>query len=195
MRTWLLMAALLAAAPARADAPRRTGLELHGDLGAGFAHSGATMNGITQTVSGPGAMTSIGVGWGALPGFTVGVDYWASWVYGPNVQTRGPGRGGSLTYQVWGVGPSVRWVLPSGLFTQLTPSLTRVSLSDNDANGFEWKLGLGARLAAGKLWVANPRWTVGVAGVLLYSNNAQDEVATPRWTSFGGGVVFAFGLR
>jgi len=93
------------------------------------------------------------------------------------------------------VGPSVRWVHPSGLFAQLTPSVTSVALSDNDANGFEWKPGFGARLAAGKLWVANPHWTLGGAVVVLYSSNAQREAATPRWMSVGGGLVFTFALR
>lgn len=195
MRKWLLLATLLAAPSARAQAPGRVGLELHGDIGVGYAGSRASRNGISQSLGGVGAMTSLGVGWGALPGFTVGADYWGTWVYGPVVRTRGPGRGGALTYRVWGVGPSVRFVHSSGLFAQLTPSLSRVGLSDNDANGFEWKYGFGARLAAGKLGVANPHWTVGGALVVLYSNNAQNEPAAPRWTSLGGGLVFTFGLR
>jgi len=81
MRKWLLLAALLGAWPARAQPPGRTGFELHGDLGAGYARSGASRNGISQSVGGVGAMTSLGVGWGALPGFTAGADYWGSWVY------------------------------------------------------------------------------------------------------------------
>lgn len=196
MRRWLLVAAaVLAASTARAEAPGRTGFELHGDLGVGYARSGASKNGLSQSVGGLGAMHSLGVGFGDLPGFTYGADYWGSWVFGPVVQTRGPGRGGSLTYRVWGVGPSVRWVHPTGLFAQLTPSLSGVSLSDNDQNGFEWKVGFGLRLAAGKLWVASPRWTVGTAAVVLYSTNAQNDAAAPRWMSLGGGVVCTVAFR
>lgn len=190
-----LLTGLVAAGPAAADPPGRTGFELHGDLGLGYATSRARMNGISQSVSGVGAAVDVGAGWGNLPGFTFGADLWGAWVYGPMVQTQAPGRGGSLTYRVWGVGPTVRWVDPSGVFAQLTPSLTGVGLSDNDQNGFEWKPGLGLRLAAGKLWVATPRCTLGAALVALYSSNAQREYAAPRWTSVGGGLVLSVGLR
>jgi hypothetical protein len=194
-RSLLVAAAIAAASPALAGPPGRSGFELHGDLGIGFARSAASKNGISQSVGGIGAMHGVGGGWGFLPGFTFGADYWGSWVYGPRVQTRGPGGGDRLTYRVWGVGPSVRWVHPSGLFAQVTPSLTRVSLSDNDENGFVWKTGFGLRLGAGKLWVADPRWTVGLSAVVLFATNAQDDVAAPRWNSLGGGLVCSFGFR
>lgn len=195
MRVAMLAAALVAASPAAADPPGRTGVELHGDLGLGYAGSRARMNGISQSVGGVGASVDLGAGWGALPGFTFGADLWGTWVYGPVIQTQAPGRGGSLTYRVWGAGPTVRWVHPTGVYAQLTPSLTGVALSDNDQNGFEWKPGLGLRLAAGKLWVATPRCTAGAALVVLYGSNAQREYAAPRWTSLGGGVVMSVALR
>jgi hypothetical protein len=195
MRLAILAATLLAASPVAAEPPGRTGFELHGDLGVGYAGSRASMNGIAQSVSGVGAAIDVGAGYGSLPGFTFGADLWGTWVYGPIIQTQAPGRSGSLTYRVWGAGPTVRWVHPSGVYAQLTPSVTGVGLSDNDQNGFEWQHGLGLRLSAGKLWVANPRCTLGTALVILYSSNAQREYAAPRWTSIGGGVVVSIGLR
>jgi hypothetical protein len=195
MRSWILVAAVVLASPARAGPPARTGFELRADLGIGYARSGASKNGISQSVSGLGAAYALGAGFGDLPGFTYGADTWGTWVVGPNVQTRGPGRGNGLTYKVWGLGPTVRYVHPTGLFAQVTPSLTGVSLSDNDANGFEWKLGFGVRAAAGKVWVASPRWTIGGALAIFYSSNAQKEAATPRWMSIGGGLVMTSTFR
>lgn len=196
MRRWILVAALIAAAPAARGAPSaRRAFELHGDLGMGFARSGASKNGFAQSVSGLGAAHSLGIGFGDLPGFTFGADYWGTWVYGPEVQTRGPGSGEGLLYKVWGVGPTVRFVHRTGVFAQATPSLSAVSLGDNDQNGFEWEWGFGLRLAAGKVWVQSPRCTLGGALVALYGTHAQREAAAPRWMSLGGGVVLTAGFR
>lgn len=194
MRTLKVPVAILLClgAPARGAEP---GFALHGELGAGYARSQATRNGFSQSVGGLGVPHALMVGWAARSGWVMGAEYWGTFAYGPRLQTRGPGSGSGLTYRVHGFGPSVRCPLPADLFVAATPSLTRITLSDNDANGFKWKWGFGLRVAAGREWQMSERWTLGAAAVVQLGLNAQDEPASPRWNTIGAGAVLTFGLR
>lgn len=198
MRTLLAVTALvaaLAAPAARAGPPPLRGLEIDGDLGVGWVRSSASRNGFSQAVSGLGAAWALSVSYGDRPGPMVGLEAWGTAVLGPALDTVAPSSGSGLSFHAWGIGPRLRWMLPSGVFAAATPSLTRVSLSDNDQARFDWEWGFGLRLAAGKVWRANERWTLGVAGTVQYGLNRQAELATPRWTTLGAGLVLAAGRR
>ncbi len=194
MRKLLVVLAALCggASPALAGEP---GFELHGDLGPAYVRSAGNKNGFSQSVGGLGAAHSLMLGWATSSGLVVGAEYWGTFVYSPRVQAVGPGGGRGLTYKAYGFGPCARYQLPSGIFGAVTPSVTRLSLSDNDDHGFAWRWGFGLRVAAGQEWRLNDRWTLGVAGTVQLALNEQTERATPRWNTVGGGVVMAFGFR
>lgn len=198
MRTLLAafaLAAVIAAPAARAAPPGRRGLELDGDLGIGWVRSSASRNGISQAVNGLGAAHALSVSYGDRPGLMAGLEYWGTAAYRPDLETVAPSSGSGLTFHAWGIGPRLRWMSPAGVFVAATPSLTRVSLSDNDQASFDWEWGLGLRLAAGKVWLVNERWTLGVAGAAQLAFNQQAEPASPRWTNLGLGLVMTAGYR
>ncbi len=187
--------ALLAAPAVRAAPPGRRGFEVGADLGAGWIRSSASRNGFTQAVNGLGAAYAVSVSYGDRPGLMLGLEHWGTAVYGPDLETVGPSSGSGLGFHAWGFGPRLRWLSPAGVFVAATPSVTRVSLSDNDQAGFDWEWGFGLRLAAGKVWRAGERWTLGVAGAGQLSFNQQAEPASPRWRSLGLGLVMTAGWR
>ncbi len=187
--------AFLAAPPARAASPALRGFEVGADLGVGWVRSSATQNGITQAVNGLGLAHAVSVSYGDRPGLMAGLEYWGTAVYGPDLETVAPSSGSGLGFQAWGFGPRLRWMSPKGVFAAATPSVTRVSLSDNDQAGFDWEWGFGLRLAAGKVWLVSERWTLGVAGAGQLSYNQQAEPASPRWRSLGFGLVMTAGWR
>lgn len=187
--------ALLAAPAARAAPPARRGFEVNADLGVGWVRSSASQNGFSQAVNGLGVAHALSVSYGDRPGLMLGLEHWGTAVYGPDLETVAPSSGSGLGFHAWGVGPRLRWMLPSGVYAAATPSVTRVSLSDNDQAGFEWEWGIGLRLAAGKVWVVGERWTLGVAGAGQVSFNQQAEPASPRWRNLGLGLVMTAGWR
>ncbi len=193
MRRLLVVLGLLAGALRAQGA--EPGLQLHLDLGPGYSRSAATMNDITQRVSGLGVSHAVTLGWVTRSGWTMGGEYWGTFVYSPEIDTMAPSNGGGLLYKVYGFGPTVRYRFGSGLFFSATPSVTRVSLSDNDDNGFAWRWGFGARATAGWDWPLGERWSVGLAGVFQLAVNQQKEHFTPRWTTLSGGVVVSLGFR
>jgi hypothetical protein len=190
-----LALASLAAPAARAAPPDRRGFEVGADLGAGWVRSSARQNGITQAVNGVGAAYALSVSYGDRPGLMLGLESWGTAVYGPELETVAPSSGSGLGFHAWGFGPRLRWMSPAGVFVAATPSVTRVTLSDNDQAGFDWEWGLGLRLAAGKVWLVGERWTLGVAGAGQLSFNQQAEPASPRWRNLGLGLVMTAGWR
>lgn len=197
MRTLLTsaLALLLAAPAARAAPPGLRGLELDADLGVGWIRSSARQNGISQSLNGLGAAYALSLSYGDRPGLMAGLEHWGTAAYGPSLDTVAPSSGSGLTFLAWGIGPRVRWMSPTGVFVAATPSLTRVSLSDNDQAGFEWKWGFGLRLAAGKVWLVDDHWTLGVAGAAQLGLNQQVDPASPRWMNLGAGIVMTAGRR
>jgi len=189
------MAILLAAPCARAAPPGLRGLELGADLGLGWVRSSASRNGISQAVNGLGAAHALSVSYGDRPGLSVGLEAWGTTVFAPDLETVAPSSGDGLTFLAWGVGPRLRWMTPGGRFVAATPSLTHASLSDNDQAGFDWRWGFGVRLAAGKVWLVDERWTLGVAAAGQLGWNQQADPASPRWRNLGLGLVMTAGRR
>jgi len=201
----------LAAAPARADrrsilipggpevpTPRDVPSRLILDFGLGpaYVRSGATMNGITQSVSGVGPEVTAAVGWVATPDLMLGVEYAGVYVYRPWLDTKARSNDSSgYTFGSHLLGPTGRYYLGPDLWISAMGGLTALKLSDNDQNGFGWEYGWGARAGVGTVWRLDARWLCNLGAHLGFARNDSSPPAAPTWTTLTGGVVVTFSFR
>jgi hypothetical protein len=149
--------------------------------------------GETDKLSGATVPFSIAAGGAIAPNVILGGELWGTAASDPTVSVNGVSQTATgTTYGVVGLGPTIKYyVMPANVFFSATPSITRMTWSDdstNDAYRTDW--GFGLRASIGKEWQVFGGWGLGVAGVVDYaSNKAQDVDGT--WTSWGGGVVFS----
>lgn len=210
LRVVTAVVAVLAAAPVRAD--RRTILIPDGSvaapkdvpsrfildfgLGPAFVYSGAKMNGIRQSVSGIGPQFTGGTGWVATPDLLVGAEYSGVFVYAPGLDTRARSNDGTgLIFSSHALGPTVRWYFGPDLWVGATPAVTYLKLSDNDLNGFGWRIGYGLRTSFGTVWRLDTRWLLNVSGQLLVGRNGSSAPRAPTWTTASAGLVANFSFR
>jgi hypothetical protein len=206
-----VLVAVLAATPARADRhyiliPGAPGAPLPKDvpsrlvldagLGPAYLRSGARMNGITQTVSGVGPQITVAAGWVTTPDLLLGLEYSGIYVFRPWLDTRARSNSGDgLTFASHTLGPTARYYFGPDVFVSVTPVVTRLKLSDNDLNGFEWKWGYGLRTGVGTAWRLNARWLLGASAQLQVSRNGSAAPAAPTWTTVAGSVVLNVSFR
>lgn len=195
-RLLVLVPALLSAACATVHQPDHTGFHFDADIGVGGSSSKANDD-LNTEVSGAGVTFGVGGGYAVVPNLIVGAQLWGTSVPDPDVRDDyyGSSTANDWTYGVVGVGPMVRYYfMPINLYLSATPSIARMTLHDdgNDDNyGTRW--GPALRTAVGKEWFIANRWGMGVAGVLDFASNKDNEsnVGAPTWKTVGGGVVFS----
>lgn len=170
------------------------GVHFHGDLGFAGSTSTAREAGQESWYRGPGAAFSVAVGGAVVPNFIIGGELWAVGVSEPRFQDWDGVRYTIIdaTYSTYGMGPRLTYYLmPSNTYFSLTPSITRLALSDDYSDySEESRWGYGLRAAIGQEWFVSPRWGLGVAGVLHLSSN-EGTADGPTWRTWGGGVVFS----
>jgi hypothetical protein len=182
------------AAPAPRDVPSR--LILDAGLGPAYLRSSATMNGITQAVSGFGPEVTLAAGWVTTPDLLLGVEYAGIWVYQPLLETKARSNDGAgLVLASHALGPTVRWYFGPDLWVSATPALTALKLSDNDANGFGWEWGWGVRTGLGTVWRLDTRWLCSLSAQLQVGQNDSSAPAAPTWTTLAGSVLLNFSFR
>jgi len=180
--------------PLPKDVPSR--LILDAGLGPAYVRSGARMNGITQTVSGVGPEITVAAGWVTTPDLLLGLEYAGIYVYRPWFDTRARSNNSAgLTFSSHALGPTARYYFGPDLWVSGGPALTLLKLSDNDLNGFGWKLGYGLRTGVGTVWRLNTRWLFSVSGQLQLGRNASSAPRAPTWTTLAGGVVMNLSFR
>jgi hypothetical protein len=198
MRQLLFLVPALITAGCATVAPRdHVGWHVSADLGAGSSRSEVSSGGSSQSMSGGGATFAVAVGGAVTPNLIVGAQVWGTAVPDPRLEDDlGSGTAENFTYGAYGVGPMVKYyAMPLNLYVAVTPSLTRLSLRDQDGNGGETDLGLGLRAAVGKEWTVADRWGLGLAGVLDLASNKDKGAGGPTWKTVAAGIVFSASMN
>ena len=193
MRTFAIAAAVLMAGCVGVQAHDHLGPHFHADMGIAGSTTSAEYLGDSQKLSGAGGAFSIAAGGAVAPNVILGGELWGTAVSEPTLTVNGDsGTIPDTTYGVIGMGPTIKYyVMPANVFFSATPSVTRMTFSDDNSDGaYRTEWGFGLRTSIGKEWQVAGGWGLGVAGVLDYASN-KDQDVDANWTTWGGGVVFS----
>lgn len=198
MRSFVVAAAavLMSTGCATGYTPRHEGVHLHADVG--FVGSQSTSSNGEAKLSGPGVGFSFAVGGAVAPNVILGADLWMSTVPDPKLTDTYTGESLTATdtqYNVVGFGPQLKYyITPVNLYFSATPSLTRMTFADTESDsGYHTNMGFGFRGAFGKEWIAGPSWGMGLAGVVQFATNEDDDGF--KWSTLGYGVVFSASMN
>jgi len=165
---------------------RHLGFYVHADLGGGFLRSSQSPPGPAPPFSGGGVPLSFAMGFAFSEDWIAAGDIWVCAApasqFGPDATLGLTGLGVGIT----------RYFMPANVFVSLSPSLTVLSILDqNSTEVGRTDYGFGAKLAAGKEWWISDHWGIGLAAQFFFGINKDQGTAPPTWTSFGGGLVFS----
>jgi hypothetical protein len=197
MRRLLCLVPALLTAGCVTVAPRdHVDLHLSADIGVGSSRSESTIDGSSMSLSGTAATFGVGMGFAVRPNLILGGQVWGTSVPDPTVKDEyyGSGTATNYTYGLYGFGPMVKfYAMPINMYFSVTPSLTRMTLSDGDNNSAKSDMGFGLRAALGKEWSTAAGWSFGVGGVLDTSSN--EATGTTGWKTVGAGIVFTASMN
>lgn len=168
---------------------RHLGLYFNAALGFGYLKSTASQGGIDASVSGGSGVFSLALGGAVSENFILAGHVWDSVAFSPSV-TLGPfsGTATNASSYVVGFGPSlVYYFMPSNLYIQVSPSITKLS-SERGGQTYSTESGFGAWLGLGKEWWVGDHWGLGVAGHVVFSSNKDQGAGAPTWGSYGFGL-------
>ncbi len=141
-------------------------------------------------VSGGGAAFGAALGGSVAPGSIIGVHVFGLSVPSPELtigSLSGQGRDGS-TYTLSGIGPTlVFYSMPSNVFLQLSPAITRLTLDSGTGLTANSDRGLGLYLALGTEWYLAEKWGLGLAGFTMFSSN-KVEGTSLKTATFGAAL-------
>ncbi len=166
---------------------RHLGFFFRPELGFGYATSSASDAGADLTIKGGGASFAIAVGGAVTENFIVGAQAWDVVTTSPTIELGGTSASTSsdTSSGVVGYGLLLNWYFDNNFYLALTPSLTRLTFSDNGTSyTSDW--GFGLRGTIGKEWWVANHWGLGVAGGLGLSSNKDGAYSgAPTWTTWG----------
>jgi hypothetical protein len=169
---------------------RHFGFFFRPEFGFGYVSSSASAGGIDYATKGGGASLALAIGGAVSENFIIGAQAWDIVAISPTVELGGMSASTSsdTSSGVVGYGLLLNWYLPGNTYLALTPSLTRLTLSDNGKD-FVSEWGFGLRAVFGKEWWVSNHWGLGLAGGLGFSSNKDSaEAGAPTWKTFGFSV-------
>lgn len=193
----IALAALLASAPAQAQAPRggvhtHDGFFLQMDLGLGGVRTSAEQGGMEVKASGGAGEFSVGVGGALTPSLIVAGQLWGVANPDPTVKVNGVEvDNGDTTVSLSGIGVQlVYYVMPLNLYLSVTPSLTQLTFDDGKTSE-DSETGFGMKFAVGKEWWVSDNWAIGLNGQFAFSTNDSKYAGEPSWGTRWFGVAFS----
>ena len=165
---------------------RHLGFYVHADLGGGFLRSSQSPPGPAPPFSGGGVPLSFAMGFAFSEDWIAAGDIWVCAApasqFGPDATLGLTGLGVGIT----------RYFMPANVFVSLSPSLTVLSILDQNSDEVgRTEYGFGAKLAVGKEWWISDHWGIGLAAQFFFGINKDRGTDPPTWTSLGGGLVFS----
>lgn len=195
--SFLALAVLLAAGPARAQAPRgaahtHDGFFLQMDLGLGGMRTSAEQGGTEVKGSGGAGEFSIGLGGALTRNFILAGQLWGVSLPDPSIEVNGVHMGdASGSVSLGGIGVQlVYYFMPVNLYVSVTPSLTQLTFDDGTTSE-DTEVGFGMKLAVGKEWWVSDNWAIGVNGQFAFSTNDSKVAGYPSWGTGWLGVAFS----
>lgn len=193
-----VLLAALAFAPTRAvladeGSERHDGFYLRLTTGVGYLYAHASGSGLTETVSGVSAVTTLGIGAALTDNLVLNADLYGANPVSPKVTVElgGQSASGDLKgdFMAIGLGLGVTYyVMPTNLYlgASVGPAWLSIDL-DNGPEGRS-RTGFGLNAVVGKEWWVSANWGLGVAAQVFYQR-IPDDGAT--WNTMAGGVLFS----
>jgi hypothetical protein len=179
--------------PGYSPVNRHVGFFIRPEVGLSYLSTSASSGGLDLKLSGGGATLGLAIGGAVSEDFIVAGQVWDYVVSDPTVTLNGQsGTASGSSVGLVGYGVLLNWYFPpSNLYVAVTPSITRVAISDSSNNTGTTEWGFGLRAAVGKEWWVSDHWGLGLDANVALSSNKDSGGSSATFGSAAIGVSFS----